>query len=150
MTQSNEASPTTDVLRAFGLTLLLLGLFLGAAWLFNWADAQAFANGVVVEGTIEQILEGESPGVQIRFVDANGRFQRAYLENITTDQLTTLSIGDSVVAMQMQDSPSRLRLAETVEAKRRDAGALIVALGLLLPGLFLLSRQRPFPPPDKK
>lgn len=150
MKQSDEVSPTTDVLRAFGGALLVLGLIFGAAWLFNRVEAQAFADGFVVEGTVEQIWEGESPGIEIRFVDHNGRFQRATLENTTTDQRAALTVGDSVVAAQMRDAPSRLRLAEDVEAVRHDAGGLIIAIALVVPGLFLLSRQRPFGTPAKR
>lgn len=87
MKQHNEA--TTDVLRAFGVVLLILGLIFTAAWWFNRADALAFKDGFVVEGTVEQIWEGDSPGVQIRFVDNNGRFQRSTLENTTADQRAT-------------------------------------------------------------
>lgn len=144
MKQHNEA--TTDVLRLFGLVLLILGLIFAAAWWFNRADALAFADGLVVEGTVEQIWEGDSPSVQIRFVDQNGRFQRINLENTTSEQRAAWSVGDAVVAMQMRDSPSRLRLAEDVAAKRQDAAGLILAVGLMLPGLFLLSRKRPFGP----
>lgn len=144
MKQHNEA--TTDVLRAFGVVLLILGLIFAAAWWFNRADALAFADGLVVEGTVEQIWAGDAPGVQIRFVDSNGRFQRSTLENTTADQRAAWSVGDSVVALQMRDSPLRLRLAEDVEAKRQDAAGLILAVMLMLPGLFLLSRKRPFGP----
>ncbi|MCA9953839.1 MAG: hypothetical protein KC434_03915 [Anaerolineales bacterium] len=145
MKQNNEA--TTDVLRAFGVVLLILGLIFTAAWWFNRADALAFKDGFVVEGTVEQIWEGDSPGVQIRFVDSNGRFQRSYLEATTADQRAAWSVGDSVVAIQMRDSPLRLRLAEDVEARRQDATGLILAVGLMLPGLLLVSRKRPFGSP---
>lgn len=137
-------------MRAFGGFLVVLGLIFAAAWLLNRQEANRFVNGNVVEGTIERIYEGDPPIVMVYFVDANGRSQTEYLENMTQSLRETLAEGDEVVAVQMLDSPSRIKLLEQVESRPGDAGGPVAAAVLLLPGLFLLLQKRPYGSPENQ
>ena len=97
-----------------------------------------------LKGTIERIHEGDPPIVMVSFVDRNGRSQTWHLEKMTQSLRETLTEGDKVVAMQMQNSPSRIMLLEQVENRPSSVGGIVAAAVFLLPGLFLLLQRRPY------
>ena len=144
MNQKSNPNGTTSILRGFGGFLMAFGLIFGTAWLFNRLDAQAFADGYRVEGTVMHILEAEPPIVVIEFVDRNGRSQQWNLEKMTQTHRDTLSEGDHVVAVQMLNSPSRVMLLEQVENRPSDRNGLIISALFFLPGLYFVLQKRPF------
>ncbi|GJM40113.1 MAG: hypothetical protein DHS20C20_03950 [Ardenticatenaceae bacterium] len=144
MKKSRRASSNLAVLRVFGGSLIALGLIFSAAWYLNRLDDNRFANGYRVEGTVERIHDGESPIVMVSFVDRNGRSQTWHLEKMTQSVRETLAEGDQVVAVQMQDSPSRIMLLDQIEARHSDIGGIIASALFLLPGLFLVMQRRPY------
>lgn len=144
MKKPRRSTSNLTILRVFGSLLIALGLIFGTAWYLNRLDDSRFANGFVVEGTVERIHEGEPPIVMVTFVDRNGRSQTWHLEKMTQSIRETLAVGDEVVAVQMQDSPSQIMLAEQIENRPSDIGGVIAAAVFLLPGLFLVLQRRPY------
>ncbi|MBK7896665.1 MAG: hypothetical protein IPJ90_17665 [Anaerolineaceae bacterium] len=142
----NESKPNNHLpaLRVFGGSLAIIGLIFAAAWLVNRQETSRFLNGTLVEGTIERIHEGDPPIVVVSFVDGDGRSQTWNLENMTQSIRSSLNVGDKVVAVQMLDSPSRIRLLAQVENRPSDSGGLVATAVFLLPGLFLALQKRPY------
>ena len=104
---------------AFGLSFLLVGVILGASFVFRWLDYGAFANGRIIEGTITRSHQTEAGEwfVALTFRD-DGQDKEFPLESVPAPQAAELAVGDKVVALQMDNSPSRLILADNLTAIR--------------------------------
>jgi hypothetical protein len=113
--------PSTNLSAAFGFCFLLVGVILGASFVFRWLDYRAFENGRIIEGTIAHSHQNDAGEW---FVSAsfrtNGQDKEFLLEALSSQQAASLAVGDKIVAIQMDNSPSRLILADNLAAVRPD------------------------------
>ncbi len=123
-------TPKVNLSAALGLFFFAWGTIVFVSFLFNWLEYKAFENGRLIEATIANSHQNETGEwfVSVTF-RADGEEKNVVLESLPSEIAPTLVEGDKVVALQMENSPSRLILADNLPDVRPDlAGGLAVTM----------------------
>ena len=135
---NNYSKLTTSTF--FGGCLFVIGLIFAFANIFNWADYYAFQNGRIIEARVVMKSPLHSDYLLLAYRDYRGMDVEWATEEVSDELWEQLAVGDPVVGLVMEDSPSRVIIEEDLVLKRPLLfNGIIVTLIPLISGLLLLS-----------